>query len=74
MGSKSLMFGVKLPATFHLCFIACGPAVFDATTDICVDVDVVAKVMREGLIDLLVVVATLTYPGAWQAGGRRGVN
>ena len=54
------MFGVELPAMFHLCFIACGPAVFDETADIYAGVDVVAKVTREGLIDLLIMVATPT--------------
>ena len=60
MGSKPLMFGVELPATFHLCFIACGPAVFDVAMDNYASVDVVTKVTGEGLIDLLVMVATLT--------------
>ena len=62
-GSKSLMFDVKLPATLHLCFIACGPAVFDAAMDIYAGVDVVMKVTR-GLIDLLVAVAAQTSLGA----------
>ena len=57
MGSKSLMFGIELLATLHLCFVACGPTIFDAASDICADVDVVMKVTREGLIDLLVAVA-----------------
>ena len=64
MGSKSLMFGVELPAMLHLCFIACRPAIFDVATDIYAGVDVVTKVTREGLIDLLVMVATLTSLGA----------
>ena len=59
-GSKSLMFGVELPAMFHFCFIACGPTVFDEATNIYVGVDVVAKVAGEGMIDLLITVATLT--------------
>jgi len=63
MGRKSLMFGNELPATLHLCFVACGPAVFDAAADICVGVDVVTKVAR-GLIDLLVAVAAPTSLGA----------
>ena len=54
------MFGVELPATVHLCFIACGPAVFDAAADMYASIDVVAKVVREGLIDLLIIVATPT--------------
>ena len=66
IGSKSLMFGIELPVMFHLCFIACGPTIFDAATDICAGVDVVMKVAREGLIDLLVVVAALTSLGAWR--------
>ena len=66
-GSESLMLGVKSPVTFHLCFVACGPTVFDATADIYVGVDVVMKVTR-GLIDLLVAVCTLTSQGArWVA-------
>ena len=60
MASKSLLFGIKLLATLHLCFVVPGAAVFDAATDICAGVDVVTKVMREGLIDLLITVATLT--------------
>jgi len=68
MGNKSLMFGVELPATLHLCFIMCGPIVFDAAANICAGVDVVTKVVREGLIDLLVAVATPTSLGArWAA-------
>ena len=59
-GSKSPMFGVELLVTLHLCFIACGPAIFDGATDICTGVDVVTKVAREGLIDLLIIVSTLT--------------
>ena len=59
-GSKPLMFSVELPATHHLCFVACGPTIFDAATDICTGIDVVTKVTREGLIDLLVAVAALT--------------
>ena len=54
------MFGVELPAMFHLCFIACGPVVFDVTADIYAGVDVVTKVAGEGLIDLLITVATPT--------------
>ena len=61
--NKSLMFGVELPATLHLYFVPCGPAVFDAAMDICADVDVVMKVTREGLIDVLVVVASSTSLG-----------
>ena len=48
MGSKKLMFGVELPATFHLCFIACEPAIFDAVMDIYTSVNVVTKVTGEG--------------------------
>ena len=65
MGSKSLMFGIELSATLHLCFIACRPAVLDAAMDIYPGVDVVTKVTREGLIDLLVAVAALTSQGVW---------
>ena len=54
------MFGVELPVMFHLCFIACGPTIFDAVVDNYAGVDVVAKVAGEGLIDLLITVATLT--------------
>ena len=64
MGRKSLMFGNELPATLHLCFVACGPAVFDAVVDIYTGVDVFTKVTREGLIDLLVVVAAPTSLGS----------
>ena len=67
MGSKSLMFGVKLPAMSHLCVIACNPTIFDLAADICADVDVVMKVVREGLINLLVAVATPISIGAWWA-------
>ena len=66
-GTKPLMFGVELPATFHLCFIACGPVVFDVTADIYAGVDVVTKVAGEGLIDLLITVATSTSLVAWRA-------
>ena len=68
MGSQSLMFGVQLPMTLHLCFIACGPAIFDAAADIYTSIDVVMKVTREGLIDLLVAVAALTSLGTWWVG------
>jgi len=68
MGSKSLMFGIELSATLHLCFIACRPIVFDSAMDIYAGVDVVTKVMREGLIDLLVAIAAPTSLGArWAA-------
>ena len=68
MGSKSLMFDIELPATLHLCFVACRPTIFYAAVDICTGIDVVTKVMREGLIDLLVVVVALTSLGArWVA-------
>jgi hypothetical protein len=66
-GSKSLVFGIELPATLHLCFVACGPAVFDAAVDICADVDVVWKVASGGLIDFLVAVAALTSLGVRRA-------
>ena len=67
-GSKSLMFGIELPVTLHLCFVVCGPAVFDAVADICAGVDVVMKVTREGLIDVLVEVVAPTSLGArWAA-------
>ena len=62
------MFGVELLVTLHLCFVACAPAVFYVAADIYASVDVVTKVMREGLIDLLVAVAALTSLGAlWVA-------
>ena len=64
-GSKSLMFGVELPASFHLCFVACGPTIFNVATDIYADIDVVSKVVGGGLIDLLVVVAASTSLGVW---------
>ena len=67
MGSKSCMFGIELPTTFHLYFIACRPAIFDAAMDIYTGVDVVTKVMGEGLIDLLITVATSTSLVAWRA-------
>ena len=57
MGSKSLMFGIELTTTLHLCFVVCGPIVSDVAVDICVGIDVFMKVAREGLIDLLVAVA-----------------
>ena len=66
-GSKSLIFGVELLATLHLCFVVCGPTVFDAAADIYVGIDVVMKVTREGLIDLLVAVVAPTSLGAWRA-------
>ena len=57
------MFGVEMPTTLHLCFIACRPVVFDAT-----GIDVVTKGMKEGLIDLLVAAAAPTSLGArWAA-------
>ena len=65
-GSKSLMFGIELLATFHLRFVACRPIVFNAAVDICAGIDVVVKVVREGLINLLVAVATATSLGAWR--------
>ena len=49
----------------HVVFVACGPAIFDAVADIYASVDVVMKVTREGLIDLLVVAATLNSLGSW---------
>ena len=61
------MFGVELSATFHLYFIACGPAIFYVATDICVGVDMVTKVVR-GLIDLLVAVVAPTSMGVWWVG------
>ena len=67
MGSKYLMFGVELPMTLHLCFVACGPAVFDVAVDIRAGVDALTKVMREGLIDLLVAVAAPTSLWMWWA-------
>ena len=67
IGGKSLRFGIELPTTIHLCVIECGPTIFDVATDIYVGIDVVTKVAREGLINLLVVVATLTSLGAWWA-------
>ena len=68
MGSKSHMFSVELSAMLHLYFIVCEPAIFDAAVDIGVGVHVVAKVTRDGLIDLLVAVAASTSLGAWRAG------
>ena len=65
MGSECLMFDVELPVTLHLCFIACRPVVSDVATNICVGIDVFMKVMREGLIKLLVVVSALTSSRAW---------
>ena len=67
MGNKSLMFAIELPVMFRLYFIACGPAVFDVATNIYAGVDVVAKVVGEGLIDLLITVATPTSLVAWWA-------
>ena len=68
MGSKSLMFNIELLMMLHLCFIACGPTVFDEATNIYVGVDVVAKVAGEGLIDLLITDATPSSLVACQAG------
>ena len=59
-GSKSLLFGIELPAMLHVYFKVCGPAIFDVATDIYTGNDVVTKVTREGLIDLLVAVVILT--------------
>ena len=73
-GNKSLRFGVELPMTFHICFVACGPVVFYVAVDIYIGVDVVTKVAREGLIDLLVVVVALTSLGAWRAGVEGGCH
>ena len=61
------MFDVKLPVMLHLCLVACRLTIFDAIADICAGIDVAAKVMREGLIDLLVAVAALTSLGSWRA-------
>ena len=61
------MFGIILLLAFHLHVVARGPTILDASMDICADVDVVTKVAGEGLIDLLVALATLTSLGAWQA-------
>ena len=52
----------------HLCFVACGPTVFDVAANIYTGVDVAMKVAREGLIDLLVTVTAPTSLGAWRAG------
>ena len=62
--SESFIFSVKSLAVLHLCFVACRPTIFYAAVDICVGIDVVTKVTRDGLIDLLVAVAALTYLGA----------
>ena len=66
--SKCLKFGVKSPATLHLCLVVCVPTIFDAATSICIGINMVTKVTREGLIDLLVAVAALTSMGVWRAG------
>ena len=58
------MFGIELSMMLHLYIVACNPTIFYATADIYGDVDVVTKVAREGLIDLLVAVAALTSLGA----------
>ena len=66
--SESFMFSVESPAMLHLCVVPCGPTIFDVAMDICANVDVIMKVMREGLINLLVVVVALTTLGArWVA-------
>ena len=62
------MVGVELPVTFHLCFIACGSTIFDAAANIYAGIDVVTKVTGEGLIDLLIMVATASSLVAWRAG------
>ena len=56
--SESFVFSIESPVMLHLYFVACGPAIFDAAVDICTGINVVTKVVREGLIDLLVAVAT----------------
>ena len=66
--SESFMFSVESPVTLNLCFVACGPAIFDAATSIRTGVMVITKVTRSGLIDLLVAVAALTSLGTWWAG------
>ena len=60
------MFGFELLVTLHLYFIACRPTVFDASVGIYAGIDVVAKVAGEGMIDLLITVATLTSLVAWR--------
>ena len=65
---ESFVFSVESPAMLHICFIACGPAVLDVATGICTGVKVIVKVVRGGLIDLLVAVAAQTSLGTWWAG------
>ena len=62
------MFGVELPTMLHLCFVACGPAIFDVAMGIHTGVKEITKVARSGLIDLLVAVVALTSLGTWWAG------
>lgn len=59
MSGKSFMLGIKLPVSLHLCLIAHGFAAFNAVADVDTGVDVLANVMREGLIHLLVMIAAL---------------
>ena len=66
--SEFIMFSIESLATLHLCFVACGPTIFDVTTGICTGVKVIMKVTRSGLIDLLVTVAAPTSLGTWWVG------
>ena len=68
VSSKYFMFSIKSPVMLHLCFVACGPAVFNEAMGIHTGVKVIAKVARSRLIDLLVVVAALTSLGMWWVG------
>ena len=61
------MFSIESPATLHHYFVVCGPAVFDAAMGIRTGIKVIAKVMRSGLIDLLVAVDASTSLGTWWA-------
>ena len=63
--SESFMFSVESSATLHLCFVACGPAIFDVAMGIHTGVKEITKVARSGLIDLLVAVVALTSLGTW---------
>ena len=66
--SESFVFSVESPATLHLYYVVCGPAVFDAAMGIRTGIKVIAKVVRSGLIDLLVAVAAPTSLGTWWVG------
>ena len=62
------MFSIESLATLHLCFIACGPTIYNVATGIYTGVKVIAKVVRSRLIDLLVAITVPTSLGTWWVG------